>query len=205
VVTQKCLFCELPADRILLKKEVCTLSLCLGPLRVGHALIISNFHINSFAKLDRTELIAFQKFRNKIKQIYLNNFGSFLFFEHGNHSIIENSFHSHAHLHIIPISVKNKILDLLEVHNPSVRLSDYSVETTKWINNREYLFYENSDDNQLGFYIFSKWPRKQFVRHLVMMASDYKNTEVDWEVDPRFDVMDETVRVLKPILGGTND
>ena len=196
-----CLFCQLPATRIVYQNKVFTLSLCLGPIVIGHVLIISKIHTSSFSNTILENQMVFREFRDQVKNYYTSLFGDCLLFEHGNHSPNKFSIHSHAHLHIIPLPTKSNISYLLKQYNASVRYSDYSTETTAWIHDREYLYYESLVDEP-RFYIFPDWPQKYFARHLVTIASEEPGLFVDWETDPREDVMLQTAKILRSFKRG---
>lgn len=196
-----CLFCNLPPTRLVFQNDSFILSLCLGPIVLGHVLLISKIHTSSFSKAILENQMAFRELRDQIKNYYSSLFGTCLLFEHGNHSPNQFSIHSHAHLHIIPLPTKDNISHLLKQYNANVRYSDYSTETTAWIHDREYLYYESLIDGP-RFYMFPEWPRKYFVRHLVTTASEEPALFVDWETDPRQDIMLQTAEILRSFKRG---
>ena len=197
-----CLFCRTPEERVIYRFKDYFLYVGLGPILSGHILIIPNRHIKSFTNLPPDHRSTFYNIKENIKTAFEKYFGACLMFEHGNH---KNGIglHSHAHLHVIPTKLRDDIRCHIQTYNHSEILGDYKSENSEQLLDQEYLFVDGvSDSIEISprFYTFQEWPRKYFVRYLVLKATHRSLRELDWEKYPKVNVMKKTIEITKSIL-----
>lgn len=148
----------------------------LFPLVVGHFLVISKYHYNSFANAPSEVYTSAKKALKFLKNNLLHNVNTATF-EHG--AVIEHSGGSsidHAHIHIMPFDkdLKNKI-----------EMSDYITEnpiigseiglSIMAKNQYPYILYQKNSEEAFIYHV-NKLP-SQFLRIII---SKELNIEFDW-------------------------
>jgi len=199
--SNKCLFCQLPEERVILQFNNFILSLCLGPIVVGHVIIIAREHINSFC--ESSSLEEFLEVKKNIKRLYAEYFGSCFLFEHGNHANNEEEIHHHAHLHIIPAKANRDIEGLINQYDRIQYSGGYNAEISARLSNQEYLFFEGISEGseiQPRLFVFPQWPHKYFVRRIILDAMNKDLEELDWKIHPNTEIMIQTKQLLESIL-----
>ena len=184
----ECLFCEL--NRFNINKELLLperkyiiwedenvyASPDLFPLVVGHFLVVSKYHYNSFANAPCEVYTSVKKALRFIKSNLLNDANTATF-EHG--AVIEHSGGSsidHAHIHIMPF---NKDLKSAIEESPYIMENPFigseiglSIMAKKQY---PYILYQKNSEAALVYHV-NKLP-SQFLRIII---SKELNTEFDW-------------------------
>ena len=197
-----CFFCHIPKNRVVFGFNGYLLCVALGPIVLGHTLIIPNRHIKSFTNLTPDQNNTFSCIRENVRTAFEKYFGACLMFEHGNHKNCIG-LHSHAHLHIIPTALNDDIRYIIQAYNPIEIPGDYGSKASEQLVDQEYLFLDGANkgvDISPRFYTFQEWPRKYFVRYLVLNATQRNLRKLDWEKHPQEKMMKKTIEITKLIL-----
>ena len=159
----------------LVKSAHFTIIPSIGALTLGHSLLVTNKHQNSifkYADYNSFEINnLLEIFWNKLKP---NKNQTLLCFEHGSNKdgeFIELCSTTHAHLHILPISIKHvlKIYEALKTNNylscPN-NISDIEKSTKLY---EDYLLSFTYDGNQLSniFIRNAKFIESQYMRKII--------------------------------------
>ena len=154
----------------------------IAPISLGHLLIISNEHINSFGDSDDKVFDSVSKVVSLIaRNIYRS--GSFFLFEHG--AVIEHTAGAcidHAHMHIIPLlsglqeGIDNYIHETCFVSSDKVQATR-SVLQNFARSKQPYIFY-STGRNESWAYPVNRLP-VQFMRSLVAY---FVKVEYNWKL-----------------------
>lgn len=153
----------------------------VGPLTVGHLLIITKDHYLSMAHLDPSLCRELAYVYEETRVVLLKTYGRPIFFEHGPVSPQKKSGQSidHAHIHAIPAPL-DLAVDLRKKF-PEKRitgLTELKQQVTKGV---PYLFFEDVKRNRY-IYDASVVP-SQYLRRLVAIKLG-KEDEWDWHKFP---------------------
>lgn len=177
---------KLPAaESIIWEDENVYVAPDLFPISVGHMLVCSKFHYNSFGCAHTSTVNSAKKALDFLKSnIFIGQ--NFIIFEHG--SVIKNSAGvsiDHAHLHIIPININLQI----EIENSALIESKAEPCTLdglyKFGNEQQPYIYCESQSNPPIVFRVKSLP-SQFLRKLI---SDKLQQEYNWKIsigDPSF-------------------
>lgn len=151
----------------------------IAPLVVGHFLIVSKKHINSFAGADDIIYKSLEIAKNYLAKTMFKD-SAFIFFEHG--AVIENTAGSsidHAHMHGLPLKENIDIDDYIRkcgYINSSKVLCDRERLLTYYSSKQSYIYYEMRDC-QGWAYPVETIPH-QFFR---MLISHFYSKGFDWK------------------------
>jgi ATP adenylyltransferase len=98
-----CIFCEVPAERIVLQNELCVAVADKYPVTQGHMLIIPKRHVAGYFELGRPELNAAYFLLEQLKRQFQDNEPSVKGFNIGiNCGEAAGQTVFHCHIHLIP-------------------------------------------------------------------------------------------------------
>jgi diadenosine tetraphosphate (Ap4A) HIT family hydrolase len=102
-----CMFCN-RSEGVLLRMDNLFVQLDDAPIVEGHALIMPESHFPSVADLPGDLAVKFDEVCDRLRRIYLDEYGAFTMFEHGRtgHCVRRNPGERichHAHLHVLPL------------------------------------------------------------------------------------------------------
>lgn len=153
----------------------------ISPLVIGHLLIVSKKHINSFASGNDAILESLEVAKNYLSKTVFNK-RKFAFFEHG--AIIENSAGSsidHAHIHSIPlyedIDIDQYIASCEYITSSKVAYS-HNILKNYQASKQPYIYYQICD-GQGWVYPVDYLPH-QFFR---MMMASFVPVEYNWKIN----------------------
>lgn len=149
-------------DIILFENENLWVKVDIGPLCVGHILIITQNHYLNFGELSNEIKKDVRKLKEKIKRVYSQVYGTdVLFFEHGSTlDVSAGASINHAHLHCIPYNfdVSGCLNELLG--------EPFSGDWSSFNNNKfSYLYLESEQIGKLIYKVDAL--TSQFLRELV--------------------------------------
>jgi diadenosine tetraphosphate (Ap4A) HIT family hydrolase len=157
----------------------------VGPISLGHVLVVSKRHCSNFSTLSEGEIEDYLALKHRVQQnipIYQNNL---LEFEHG--SVNKHSHGGcivHAHMHWIPELANLK-------HEITMKLSkiDTIQELSQLLRvNQPYLLL-NDTPSRYDIYLATKLP-SQYVRRV--LAKKLNLQDWDWIIHQKKDIIEET-------------
>jgi diadenosine tetraphosphate (Ap4A) HIT family hydrolase len=157
----------------------------IAPLLVGHFLIVSKVHLNSFAAADDSIYTSLVKAKDYLKaKIYKDS--QVLFFEHG--AVVNGrggGTIDHAHMHAIPVTSNvdmDKHIDST-VFFRTVKKQPSSRESLKYFvdDKQPYIYYEVNNESW-HYPVYNEIPR-QFLRWMATLCLSIKH---DWDWRARY-------------------
>jgi diadenosine tetraphosphate (Ap4A) HIT family hydrolase len=126
----ECRFCDRPdPERIIGSDSGCYVQLSLGPLREGHAMVISDDHYSCSAELPPEENRALWAVTEVVTDVLSATYGPCVVFEHGRSGACLPPGHGedhcyHAHVHVVPanVAVSKRVAN----DYPLTRLTDWA-------------------------------------------------------------------------------
>lgn len=151
----------------------------IAPLVVGHFLIVSKKHINSFAGADDAIYKSLEIAKNYLAGTIFKN-SAFIFFEHG--AVIENTAGSsidHAHIHGLPLEENIDVDDYIRkcgYITSSKVLCDREMLLNYYNSKQPYIYYEMCDRQGWAFPV--EILPHQFFR---MLIAHFYSKNFDWK------------------------
>ena len=98
-----CLFCEIPADRVVAENDLAFAILDGFPVAEGHALVIPRRHVSDFFGLTQEEVRACNELLHRLREVVMKNDPEVEGFNLGmNAGAVAGQTIFHCHIHLIP-------------------------------------------------------------------------------------------------------
>jgi diadenosine tetraphosphate (Ap4A) HIT family hydrolase len=166
----------------------------LGALAEGHILVVPKEHWCSLASIPLNTLKQLNCVRNRMLNRLCVEYGPVLQFEHG---VVNGQGGgcgiSHAHLHMVPVSLQKKLSSLLPL-----RMKPFAIQSLMFLpevvpQNTPYLYIEESN-GQAYVYFVDDLP-SQFIRKLICDATG--SEDWDWRAFPFNRSFERTLKRLQ--------
>ncbi|MCB2194406.1 MAG: hypothetical protein KQH79_01015 [Bacteroidetes bacterium] len=184
--------------RIYFENEKFAIIPSIGPLTLGHVLIVPKKHFNSISMVEPfDELDIYKNEMTKLLNIIFQN--PIHFFEHGNSSKTKRLLCSteHAHLHAFPSKIENYVEVSSMIKTFKWTATDIKFkEVSNYVNDTEYLFYETPNGKTYLKIFNDNKIESQFFRKLVSEI-DGKRKTWNWKQFPRLDTLKDTIKQLE--------
>lgn len=200
---KQCRFCFPPnKDRILYETSNFYVMISLGPISLGHLLIITKEHIESAKNIPMEYRDEYFSLKDRVKEILINQYGNCIFFEHGKSGSslvgLDHKHCFHMHLHCIPTSIE--LNSIISKDFDGIEFSDYN-ELLKSLNKYDrYLYVE---DSKKMYYFPTINIRKQYLRFKLAEAIG-EESRWNWVENQNWELIEQTKKELKELFYGDN-
>lgn len=180
-------------NTILYEDDSVVIKPALGMSVENYLMVISKKHYNGFAEYSDAELLELEKLINKICEAYFNHIGVYpIIFEHG--SLAEGRHPlsiTHAHLHIIPMSLttasKKALFSLLHLRRVN------NILDLKSLKNKDYWVYRSEKNEYFVSHSVVNAPRSCFIKIIASQAGYGDDYEWRDEKSNRSDFVETTI------------
>jgi diadenosine tetraphosphate (Ap4A) HIT family hydrolase len=159
----------------------------------NYLMVISKKHYNGFAEYSDAELLKLEKLINKICEAYFNHIGVYpIIFEHGSLAEGRHSLSiTHAHMHIIPMSLTTTSKEALfsSLHLRRVK----NILDLKSLKNKDYWVYRSEKREYFASHSVVNAPRSCFIKIVASQAG--RGSDYEWrdEKNNRSDFVETTI------------
>ncbi len=183
-------------NKILYQKDDFFIVSAIGPITVGHVMIIPKLHIPSIAYLDSKKIEQLVELIDFLKKYYSSISGNVIVFENASsYEDLGSSCVQHAHINFLPYdsNIHNSALNML-FEQPILSNSIKRLPVDK-----TYIYWSNSSSESVydsqGIY-------PQFIRK--QLLANIGNNEWDWTIHKNEDVIKQTINVWQEMIGEEN-
>lgn len=193
------LLCYKPENTVLYENDLVLIKPALGMSIPNYLIVVSKQHVGGFAELDSRNLYRLEGLLDRICDEYNKIIGTYpILFEHG--SLPEGRHPlsiTHAHLHIIPITISHdNVLKLFDELNLESQPSIVSLHNMKY---KDYWMYRSENKRYYMSHSIKDVPRSLFIK-LVAQQAGY-DSSYEWR-DPennRYSDINETIETFKKL------
>lgn len=182
------------ATRILRKTESLVVLPTIGPLVVGHVLVVTKEHYLSYAHTPAHVMREAEELLDQLRG-EAGRDGKVIVFEHGpmSNSATAGGCTDHAHLHLVPVPERRDLVPgIAKRLAVGRRVSGLTALAAQFDAEVPYIYYDGGENECWCFDASTDLPC-QFMRRLV--AASVGTDEWDWHIFPRLDVLEETRRI----------
>jgi diadenosine tetraphosphate (Ap4A) HIT family hydrolase len=167
------------AEKILVQSERFALIPDISPLLVGHSLLMTKEHINSFSQLPPSWMHEFAEVRTEAISHVTRIAGSPLLFEHGSAGAVVRSgvCIQHAHIHLIPS--RAPVNEWMEELGEVEEIGSAFQQLPSFVTTPDYLCYEDQDGHgyllrSFGLPIPCQFIRRKLAHHFSLPSWNWK-------------------------------
>lgn len=172
-----CVFCSPDASRVIHSDGNFYIMLSLGPVVEGYSLLVSRAHFDCCANIPSSHRGEFLYLKKQVRRLLGEIYGACLFYEHGRVGTSltiadSNILCYHAHLHCVPTGadMQSEISSCLE----PLPLASWEQLHDIYMEHGEYLYLEDSGQNQYAYIVNKSIPR-QFLRRVLAKLTGHLN------------------------------